>query len=77
MLYSKRIESLVRDSDDLATFKADITTHDSPAKAYFNELGERGIPLLIVDGPGVKAPLITGFYTTDDLINMVNQARGK
>lgn len=75
MLSSDRIRELVETDDQLVTFKADTSVSSSPGAAYLRELGAKGIPLIVVDGPGVEEPLLADFYTTDTLIDMINQAR--
>lgn len=75
MLSSHRIKSLIETDDSLVTFKADTSLHSSPAAAYLRELGAPGIPLIIVDGPGLNVPLQAGFYTVESLIAMIERAR--
>ena len=75
MLSSHRIQSLIETDDSLVTFKADTSLRSSPAAAYLRELGAPGIPLIIVDGPGLNTPLQAGFYTEESLIEMIERAR--
>lgn len=76
MLSSDRIQSLIETDNSLATFKADTTVSSSPGSAYLKELGAKGIPLIVVDGPGVDTALQAEFYTVESLIEMIDQARG-
>jgi hypothetical protein len=76
VLSSDRIQSLIETDNSLATFKADTTVSSSPGSAYLKELGAKGIPLIVVDGPGVDTALQAEFYTVESLIEMIDQARG-
>ena len=76
MLSSNRIQSLIENDNSLATFKADTTVSSSPGADYLKELGAKGIPLIVVDGPGVDTALQAEFYTVESLVKMIDQARG-
>ncbi len=77
MLSSDRIRQLVETDESVVTFKADTTVRTSVASAYLKELGALGIPLIVVDGPGVTEPLLAEFYTADSLVELIDQARGR
>ncbi len=77
MLSSSRIKDLIDSDESLVTFKADTSVASSVAAAYLNELGAKGIPLIVIDGPGVSEPLLADFYTTDSLIELIDKARAK
>lgn len=77
MLSSSRIKTLVETDDTLATFKADTSVSSSVAAKYLSELGAKGIPLIVVDGPGVEQPILADFYTAESLIEMIDRARAK
>ena len=74
---SERVTSLVRDANDIATFIADTTVSSSKSAKYLAELKVPGIPLLVIDGPGMKKPVLAEFYTADSLIKMLDEARNK
>jgi len=76
VLSSDRIKQLVDLDESLVTFKADTTLSSSVAAGYLKELGAAGIPLIVIDGPGVDEPLLADFYTTDSLVALIEQARG-
>ncbi|MEZ6059807.1 MAG: hypothetical protein R3C19_05550 [Planctomycetaceae bacterium] len=73
---SNRIRQLVESDESLVTFKADTTVNTSVAAQYLTELGAKGIPLIVVDGPGVDKPQLADFYTTESLIELIDRARG-
>ena len=75
MLSSTRIKSLIESDESLVTFKADTSVSTSVAAAYLKELGATGIPLLVIDGPGVQEPILAEFYTPESLIEMIDRAR--
>ena len=77
MLSSTRIKVLIESDESLVTFKADTSVASSVAAAYLNELGAKGIPLVVIDGPGISEPLLADFYTTDSLIELIDKARLK
>ena len=75
MLSSSRIKTLIDADESLVTFKADTSVVTSSAAAYLKELGAKGIPLLVIDGPGVDEPILAEFYTPDSLIELIDRAR--
>ena len=77
MLSSSRIKDLIESDESLVTFKADTSVASSVAAAYLNELGAKGIPLVVIDGPGSSEPLLADFYTIDSLIELIDKARAK
>lgn len=77
MLSSSRIKDLIESDESLVTFKADTSVASSVAAAYLKELGRNGIPLIVIDGPGMSEPLLADFYTTDSLIELIDRARAK
>lgn len=77
MLSSSRIKDLIESDESLVTFKADTSVASSVAAAYLNELGAKGIPLVVIDGPGISEPLLADFYTVDSLIELIDKARAK
>ncbi len=77
MLSSSRIKELIDSDESLVTFKADTSVATSAAAAYLQQLGAKGIPLIVIDGPGVTEPILADFYTTDSLIELIDRARAK
>ena len=77
MLSSSRIKNLILSDESLVTFKADTSVASSIAAAYLNELGAKGIPLIVIAGPGINEPLLADFYTIDSLIELIDKARAK
>ena len=77
MLSSSRIKDLIESDESLVTFKADTSVASSVAAAYLNELGAKGIPLIVIDGLGMSEPLLADFYTVDSLIELIDKARAK
>ena len=75
MLSSDRIQSLVETDETLAILNAAISKDSSPADMYLKELGAKGIPLIVVDRPGLDSALHAEFYTVDSLIEMIDRAR--
>ena len=77
MLSSNRIKQLIDTDPTLVTFKADTSVASSVSAKYLNELGAKGIPLIVIDGPGTTEPILADFYTVDSLIQLIEKARGK
>ena len=75
MLSSDRIKMLLESDSTLATFKADTSVASSVSAKYLNELGAKGIPLIVIDGPGTNEPILTDFYTVESLIEQIDKAR--
>lgn len=76
MLSSDLIKTLIDTDPTLVTFKADTSVASSISAKYLNELGAKGIPLLVIDGPGTDTPILADFYTADSLIELIEKARG-
>ena len=77
MLSSNRIQQLIETDPTLVTFKADTSVASSVSAKYLNDLGAKGIPLIVIDGPGTSEPILADFYTVDSLIELIEKARGK
>lgn len=74
MLSSNQIRDLVATDKTLVTFKAD-TSVAGPSSNFLEELGAAGIPLIVIDGPGLTEPIQSSFYSVSSLIEMIDQAR--
>ena len=75
MLSSNRIKQLIDSDESLVTFKADTSVASSTAAKYLKQLGAKGIPLIVIDGPGMSEPILADFYTADSLIELIDRAR--
>ena len=75
MLSSDRIKQLIESDQSIVTFKADTSVASSVAAKYLNELGAKGIPLIVIDGPGTDLPILADFYTAESLIQLIDEAR--
>lgn len=76
MLSSDRIRKLVESDETLVTFKADTSVASSVASKYLSEIGAKGIPLIVIDGPASASPIFADFYTADSLIELIDSVRG-
>ena len=77
MLSSNRIKQLIDSDESLVTFKADTSVASSVAAKYLKQLGAKGIPLIVIDGPGVSEPILADFYTAESLIELIDRARAQ
>ena len=75
MLSSDRIRQLIESDQSIVTFKADTSVASSVAAKYLNQLGAKGIPLIVIDGPGTDQPILADFYTAESLIQLIDEAR--
>lgn len=57
-------------------FKADLTSRKAEGWKALSDLGERGIPLLAVFGPGTPAPFKSNAYTPAQVLDAISRARG-
>jgi thiol:disulfide interchange protein len=60
----------------VAALRADLTGKNPQAQAKLDELNWVGIPLLMIDGPGLKAPLTYDWYTPEMVLDAIKQAQG-
>jgi thiol:disulfide interchange protein len=81
-LNCKVLEATVLARDDVerslthpgvVAFKADLTSRRAPGWAKLKDLGEVGIPLLAVFGPGLEQPWKSNAYTPDQVISAVER----
>ncbi len=63
-------------ADDVASFTVDLTSRKAIGWAKLEELGEKGIPLLAIYGPGVDEPIKSNAYTTEQVLGWIETARG-
>lgn len=62
--------------DDVVTLKADLTSLDAPGWTYLkDQLKQSGIPLLVIYGPGLEEPVMSGAYTSEWVMDSMKKAR--
>lgn len=75
VLSRPEVESVLQ-GDGVVTLLADLTNRKAPGWAKLHELGESGIPLLLVYAPGQTEPLFkSNAYTQEQVIAAVARAR--
>jgi len=55
--------------------EVDLTSTKAPGWEKLKALGQRGIPLLTVQGPGLKEPWLSGAYTSEQVMDALGRAR--
>lgn len=55
---------------------ADLTSTKAPGWDKLSDLGQAGIPLLVVYGPGLDRPWMSNAYTTEQVMDAIERARG-
>jgi thiol:disulfide interchange protein len=61
----------------VAAFKADLTSRNAPGWAKLYDLGEVGIPLLSIEGPGHAQPWKSNAYTPEQVVSGVESGFGR
>lgn len=61
---------------NVVTVTADLTSRKAPGWDKLKELGYTGIPLLVIDGPGITEPWTSNFYTSEQVLEALAKARG-
>lgn len=56
---------------------ADLTSKGAPGWDKLDELGQTGIPLLVVYGPGLETPWLANNYTGGVVVDAIERARGE
>ncbi len=69
------VGSVLRSGDGIVPMKADLTSTKAAGWNKLSELGQRGIPLLVVYGPGLDEPWLANAYTADQVLEAIEQAR--
>lgn len=64
------------DVPDVVMLKVDLTSTKAPGWAKLRALGQTGIPLLAIQGPGKPEPWLSNAYTSDQVLAALAQARG-
>lgn len=63
-------------SPDVVPMVADLTSTSAPGWKQLNDLGQTGIPLLVVYAPGVKEPIwLSNAYSPKQVVDAINRAR--
>ncbi len=85
-LNCKILEATVLSRDDVraainapgvVSFKADLTARNAPGWARLKAFNRNGIPLLVIQGPGLPQPWLSEAYTPTQVIETIANARGK
>lgn len=69
------VGSVLRSGDGIVPLKADLTSTKAAGWDKLSELGQRGIPLLVVYGPGTDEPWLANAYTADQVLEAIERAR--
>lgn len=62
---------------DVVAFEADLTSETAPGWQALKDLGETGIPMLAVFGPGTDDPWKSNAYSPAQVKNAIKEARGR
>lgn len=60
----------------VTSLTADLTSRRDPGWERLRSLGRKGIPLLAIYGPGLKDPWLSDAYTPEQVMGMIEKARG-
>lgn len=71
------VGAILRGGNGVVPFKADLTSTQAVGWDKLRDLGQTGIPLLVISGPGLDQPWLSNAYTTDQVISALEQARAK
>jgi thiol:disulfide interchange protein len=63
--------------EQIVPIKTDITGNNTTGKAKLREVGSLTIPLLVIFSPDGEAIFKSDFYTADQVIEAVAEARGR
>ncbi|MCL4741852.1 MAG: thioredoxin family protein [Phycisphaerales bacterium] len=55
---------------------ADLTSTSAPGWDTLRDLGQTGIPLLVIDGPGLETPWLSNAYTAQQVMDALDRASG-
>ncbi len=75
VLNGSKVTSLFSDGN-VVPIKVDITGNNPVGKAKLKEVGRLTIPLLVVYAPDGREVFKSDFYTADEVLRAVNEARG-
>lgn len=65
------------ESSGAILLEVDLTSTKAPGWKTLRALGQTGIPLLSVEGPGIKDPWLSNAYTPDQVLAALETAKGK
>jgi len=63
-------------SAEVTPLVADLTSNSAPGWDKLSELGQAGIPLLVIYGPGLDEPWMANNYTPDMVLGAIERAKG-
>lgn len=63
-------------SSEVTPLVADLTSNSAPGWTKLSELGQAGIPLLVIYGPGLEEPWMANSYTPDTVLSALERAKG-
>lgn len=64
------------ESDSVVPIQVDLTSTRAPGWDKLRDLGQTGIPLLVVYGPGLESPWQSNAYTSEQVLAAIERARG-
>lgn len=67
----------ILNSPGVSPLKVDLTGNNELGKAKLDSYNWIGIPLLVIDGPGLDEPILYDTYTVDSVLSAIEKARGK
>jgi thiol:disulfide interchange protein len=79
VVLSRRDVKRALEAEDVVALTADLSSREDPGWQFLHDLGQRGIPLLAIFGPGsggYDEPFKSNAYTADQVIGAIDQARG-
>ena len=76
VLNTKEVGGMLR-GDTVVPIKADLTSRKADGWDKLKELGRTGIPLLAVFGPGLEEPWLSSAYTSGQVLDAIERARGE
>jgi len=62
---------------DVTPLVADLTSQKAPGWKKLRDLGQTGIPLLAIYGPGLDEPWLSNAYTPSQVLEALSRARGE
>lgn len=75
VLLKNPVKSLLL-GEGVLPLKADLTSTSAPGWDKLRDIGRTGIPTLVIFGPGLDDPWIASAYTSDQVVNAIERARG-
>lgn len=65
----------VLEADDVVMIRVDLTSTRAPGWDKLRAYGQTGIPLLVIEGPGLDRPWMSNAYTSDQVLRAIDAAR--